>query len=242
MNPDAGSSAAAVMQPYFLPYIGYWQLIYSVDCFVIHDDIKYTKRGWINRNRYLLNGQPQLFSIPLRKDSDYSLVRDRYLSEGASAELFKIKRKLESAYRGAPAFEQGCALLEQVLTCNEKNLFDFLMHSIQSVSDFLGLQTRVVVSSSLGVSRELEGQNRVIAICKAVGCSEYLNPIGGLELYEPDAFRSSGIQLFFQRVQPIEYRQFDNLFVPNLSILDAIMFLGVEGVRKLLPQMIKLAG
>jgi hypothetical protein len=242
MSPGAGLSMAAIMQPYFLPYIGYWQLMYNVDCFVIHDDIKYTKKGWINRNRYLLNGQPQLFSIPLRKDSDNLLVCDRYLSEVALAELPKIKRKLESAYRGAPAFEQGCALLEQVLTCREQNLFDFLMHSIQSVRDFLGLQTRLVVSSSLGVSRELKGQSRVIAICKAVGCSEYLNPIGGLELYEPDAFRSSGIELFFQRVQLIEYRQFDNLFIPNLSILDAIMFLGVEGVRKLFPKMIKLPG
>lgn len=237
MNPDAGPSRIAIMQPYFLPYIGYWQLMHDVDCFVIYDDIKYTKKGWINRNRYLRNGQPEVFSIPLKKDSDHLDIRDRYLSDTAGVELFKLVRKFESAYRGAPAFEQGHSLLEQVLGCKERNLFDFLMHSIGAVHSFLGLETRLVVSSSLGISRELKGQDRVIATCRAVGCSEYLNPGGGVELYDPGAFRSSGIQLLFQQVQSVEYKQFDHLFAPNLSILDAIMFLGAEDVRKLLPRM-----
>ena len=90
MNPDAGPSRIAIMQPYFLPYIGYWQLMHDVDCFVIYDDIKYTKKGWINRNRYLRNGQPEVFSIPLKKDSDHLDIRDRCLSDGAGVELSKL--------------------------------------------------------------------------------------------------------------------------------------------------------
>jgi hypothetical protein len=237
MSPESGLIRVAIMQPYLLPYIGYWQLMYDVDWFVVYDDIKYTKKSWINRNRYLLNGEPKVFSIPLKKDSDHLDVRDRWLSEGATGEMSKLTRKLLSAYRGAPAFEQGRSLLEQVMACEDRNLFGFLMHSIERVHACLGLQTRLVVSSSLNVSRELKGQDRVIATCEALGGSEYLNPIGGVELYDADAFRSRGIRLLFQRVHPFAYKQFEHEFVPNLSILDALMFLGADGVNKLLPKM-----
>ena len=60
-----------VMQPYFLPYIGYFQLIEAADVFVVYDNIKYTKKGWINRNRMLRNGSDMVFSLPLKKDSDF---------------------------------------------------------------------------------------------------------------------------------------------------------------------------
>jgi hypothetical protein len=237
MRPKAGLTRVAIMQPYFLPYVGYWQLMHNVDYFVVYDNIKYTKKGWINRNRYLLNGEPKDFSIPLKKDSDYLDIRERWLSEGATEEISKLMRKLQSAYRDAPGFEQGRFLLEQVLACEDRNLFGFLMHSLERVHACLGLSTRLVVSSSLGVSRELKGQDRVIATCEALGGSEYLNPIGGVELYDPDAFRSRGIRLLFQRVALFKYKQFAHEFVPNLSILDALMFLGTDGVREHLPKM-----
>lgn len=237
MNSVICPTRVAIMQPYFLPYIGYWQLMHHVDCFVVYDDIKYTKKSWINRNRHLLDGEPKVFSIPLKKGSDHLNIRDRWLSDGAAVEMSKLMRKLESAYRGAPAFEQGRSFLERVLACDNRNLFGFIMHSIETVHACLGMQTRLIVSSTLNVSRELKGQDRVIATCEALGATEYLNPIGGVELYDPGMFRSRGIRLLFQKVKSLDYGQFSHEFVPNLSILDAFMFLGAGGVKALLPQM-----
>ena len=80
----------AIMQPYFFPYIGYFQLIKSVDEFVIYDNIQYTKKGWINRNRILVNGTDYLISLPLKKDSDYLNVVDRQLAESWEKDRTKL--------------------------------------------------------------------------------------------------------------------------------------------------------
>ena len=224
----------AIMQPYFLPYIGYWQLVNKVDCFVVYDDIKYTKKSWINRNNYLLNGRAKLFSLPLKHDSDYLDVRDRWLSDNARHELSKLVRKLNAVYQVAPAFDQVSQLVQQVFNYEDLNLIRFLMNSIESVCSFLDFSTTVVVSSTLGVPRELKGQDRVIAICEVLGASEYLNPIGGIHLYKPDVFQSRGVRLLFQRVIPFKYNQYEANFVPNLSVLDALMFLGKEGMNDII--------
>src|SRR5690554_2832006 len=97
----------AIMQPYFLPYLGYWQLLNCVDTFVVYDDVEFTKKGWIHRNRYLSNGSDQMFSLPLKKDSDYLDVRDRYLADSWESEKIKLRRKIEGAYKKAPYFSEG---------------------------------------------------------------------------------------------------------------------------------------
>ncbi len=112
----------AIMQPYFLPYIGYWQLINAVDKFVVYDNIEYSKKGWINRNRFLQNGKDELFTIPLKKDSDYLYIRDRYLSDNIEAEQKKILRRFENAYRKAPYYEEGIVLLKNCLLFDENEV------------------------------------------------------------------------------------------------------------------------
>lgn len=226
-----------IMQPYFLPYIGYWQLMHHVDIFVVYDDIEYTKKGWINRNRFLVNGQPETFTLPLKKDSDFLSVSERRLSEGFSVEKVKVMRRMEAAYRNAPYFQEGKELLADIFASSEDNLFRFIYQSIEHVRARLGMTNRLVISSMLGVPRQLKGQAKVIAICKALGATDYINPIGGVDLYDEQAFSAEGIQLHFQQVCPFKYRQYQNAFVPNLSIIDSIMFLGLQGVRKPLLEM-----
>src|SRR5690554_1369276 len=92
----------AIMQPYFLPYLGYWQLMNCVEKFVVYDDVQFTKKGWIHRNRYLNNGKDQVFTLPLKKDSDYLDVVDRSVSDSWEVEKGKLKRKIEGAYKKAP--------------------------------------------------------------------------------------------------------------------------------------------
>lgn len=233
----SGQVRAAIMQPYFLPYIGYWQLMAAVDVFVVYDDIEYTKKGWINRNRMLVNGKDDLFSVPLKKDSDYLPVSQRALSDAWPEERERLLRRFENAYRKAPCFAAGMDVLRQCLLHDDRNLFGFIFHSIQVVRAYLGITTPLVVSSTLDVPPGLKGQDRVMATCRAVGANAYLNPIGGVELYDRSAFASAGISLAFQRVLPVEYPQWGQPFVPFLSIIDLIMFNDREALAGMLTRM-----
>jgi len=223
------SFRVAIMQPYFLPYIGYWQLMHNVDVFVVYDDIEYTKKGWINRNRFLMNGKHQTFTLPLKKDSDFLDVDQRQLADNVSAEKAKLMRRLEASYCRAPFFKEGKSLLEDILASSEENLFRFIYQSIENIHARLGMTSRLVVSSTLGIPRSLKGQGRVIATCKALGATDYINPIGGSALYDKQAFGVEGIRLHFLQVHPFVYKQYDHEFVPNLSIIDSIMFVGFRG-------------
>lgn len=225
------------MQPYFLPYIGYWQLMHNVDVFVVYDDIQYAKKGWINRNRFLLNGQPERFTLPLKKDSDFCDISARELSDTFSTENMKLMRRLEAAYRSAPNFQEGKSLLSDILSSDEKNLFWFIYQSIEEIHTRLKMSSRLVVSSTLGISHKLRGQDRVIATCKALNATDYVNPIGGIELYDRSTFMAEGVRLHFQKVKDYEYHQFQNTFVPHLSVIDTIMFIGLERARALLTEM-----
>lgn len=221
---------AAIMQPYFLPYIGYFQLINSVDVFVVYDNIKYTKKGWINRNRMLASGTDRVFSIPLKKDSDSLDIHERQLA--IDFNRTKLLNQFKDAYRKAPEHEAVLNFLQDVLMFEDANLFGFLHASILKVCQYLGITTKIVASSALDIDHSLKSQSKVIALCQAVGATTYINPIGGVELYSPDTFSSSGIKLNFLRSKSWEYGQLDNPFVPWLSIIDVMMFNSIENVRK----------
>lgn len=219
----------AVMQPYFLPYIGYFQLIKAVDQFVIYDNIKYTKKGWINRNRFLLNGKDKVFSVALRAGADSLDVAQRVVSE--SFDRSSLLKQFEAAYRKAPHFERAFPVIEKLVRYESNDLFSYILHSLRSVCDYLGIDTDIVVSSSQNIDRALSGQERVIAICKFTTAGHYINAIGGQELYDRKAFQAQGITLNFLKSRPYEYVQFGNDFVPWLSIVDVMMFNPVESIQ-----------
>jgi hypothetical protein len=220
----------AIMQPYFLPYIGYFQLLASVDAFVIYDNIKYTKKGWINRNRYLSNGEATDFVIPLKKDSDFLEVQDRQLAENFDRR--KLLNRFREAYRKAPFYNEIFPLLEALLLYPETNLFKYIYRSVQVICQTLGINTRIIVSSTLDIDHSLKSQDKVLAICKYLGATTYINAIGGRELYSQEAFSGQGIDLRFIRTLPIEYPQLGNTFIPWLSILDVMMFNAPEETKE----------
>jgi WbqC-like protein family len=222
----------AIMQPYFLPYIGYFQLIKSSDIFVVYDNIQYTKGGWINRNRYLLNGKDAYFGIDVKHDSYFLDVVERRVAHDFNAK--KLLNKLEAAYRAAPHFQQGFSLLRESMCSREDNLFRFIKHSIDKVVERLEISTRIVVSSDIGVDHRLKAQDKVLAICRALNATTYINAIGGVELYSKEVFEESGFELKFIKPRLVEYRQFDNEFVPWLSIIDPLMFNHVDTVKSML--------
>ncbi len=219
----------AIMQPYFLPYIGYYQLIAAADKFIVYDNIKYTKKGWINRNRMLQNGKDVMFSLPLKKDSDFLDVRERELSPDFSRT--RLLNQIDGAYRRAPYFDQTYPLIERIINCEENNLFRYIHRSIVEICGHLNIATEINISSQMDIDHELRGKEKVLALCEAVGADVYINAIGGAELYSKDEFGTHGIELKFIKSKTFEYRQFDNDFVPWLSIMDVLMFNPVEQVR-----------
>jgi len=211
-----------IMQPYFFPYIGYFQLIAAVDKFIIYDNIKYTKKGWINRNRMLQNGKDVMFSLPLKSDSDYLTVCERDLATDFNRD--KLLNQIKGAYRRAPYFATTFPLVEEIVRHGDANLFRFLHHSIVKTCKYLGITTEIRIASGLAIDHNLKNQTKVLALCEAVGASTYVNAIGGMELYSKETFRAKGIDLQFIQAKPLEYPQFDNQFVPWLSIIDVMMF------------------
>jgi hypothetical protein len=226
----------AIMQPYFLPYLGYFQLAAAVDAFVVYDDIKYTKSGWINRNRILVNGAPSVVSLPLAADSDARDIRERQLAADFPAHAAKLRRRIVAAYQGAPGWQAGWPLVDHCLGQSDLNLFNFLLGSLRLVFAHLGIRSRLIVSSTLGVDRSLRGAERVLATCAALGAECYLNPPGGRHLYQRDAFASAGIKLFFLEPALAPYPQYKSSvpFVSHLSILDVLMNHPPGQVEKLL--------
>jgi len=210
------------MQPYFFPYIGYYQLIAAVDMFIVYDNIKYTKKGWINRNRMLQNGKDEMFSLPLKRGSDYLDVCERELALDFNRD--KLLNQIKNAYRRAPYFAQTFPLVEQIVRYEEVNLFRYLHHSIVKTCEHLGITTEIRISSGIAINHDLKNQDKVLALCAAVGASTYVNAIGGKELYSKETFREKGIELKLIRSKPFEYAQFGDAFVPWLSIIDVMMF------------------
>lgn len=216
----------AIMQPYFLPYIGYFQLIASVDQFVVYDNIKYTKQGWINRNRMLQNGKDVIFSLPLKKDSDFLDVCQRTLSTEFNRE--KLLNHFKEAYQQAPYFTQTFPLIEDIVRYENVNLFEYLYHSITKICTHLGINTPIRISSGIAIDHDLKSQDKVLALCEAVGANTYVNAIGGTDLYSKEMFHEKNIDLKFIRSKPFIYPQHNNTFIPWLSIIDVLMFNSIE--------------
>lgn len=221
-----------IMQPYFLPYIGYFQLLNAVDKYVIYDNIQYTKKSWINRNRILQNGKDLLFSIALEKDSDYLDIKDRYVSNNFDRK--KLLNQIRESYRKAPYFGIVMPLIEDIVNYGESNLFSYVYNSVKEICKYLQIDTEITISSTLNIDHSLKGQNKVISICKAMEASNYYNAIGGRDLYLPADFVKENITLHFLSTSPIEYKQFSNEFVSNLSILDVMMFNSVDDIHNML--------
>jgi hypothetical protein len=226
----------AIMQPYLFPYIGYFQLLAAVDRFVVYDDVTFIKQGWINRNRMLINGQAAFFTVPLEHRSSAVAIRDTRISDAPQHRNWpeKLMKSIDNAYRRAPEFLPTRPLVEHVLARATSRIADVALDSIRTIAGRLEIRTQIVGTSTTYGNAHLRGEDRVIAICKAEKASRYINLSGGRALYSRDRFSAEGIELCFVEPASIEYRQFDDVFVPWLSIVDVLMFNPVDRVREFL--------
>lgn len=213
----------AIMQPYFFPYIGYFQLIHASDIFIFYDDVNFINRGWINRNRILLNGEPHLISIPCKKASQNKLIKDIQVAFDEKNRQ-KLLRTFQLAYRKAPYYLEVFPIIEKTLSAGEINIAELAANSIKEVVHYLGLSVTFKASSKNYQNGELKKADRLIDICQREEINNYINPQGGKEIYSKAYFKEKRINLRFLTPQAIPYPQFGETFVPWLSILDVMMF------------------
>lgn len=221
------------MQPYFFPYIGYWQLINAVDVFVVYDDVNYITRGWINRNRILVEGQAKYINLSLSKASQNKVIREIEVNYDERL-VRKTLCTLRHAYRKAPQYDSAQPVIEKILRSNKKKVSEFLLESIYRICEFLEIDKHIVLSSEIEKNNLLRGQEKVLEICRCLGADTYINPIGGVGLYSFQRFKEEAINLYFLRSIPIFYKQFENEFQENLSIIDVMMFNSAEKIKSFL--------
>jgi len=187
------------MQPYFFPYIGYFQLINYVDTFVIYDQLKYTKKGWINRNFILNKEKEQRITLPLRSGSDNLNIDQRLIVEDKGFK--KTINQLKNNYSGSRDFKEKIEIINNIYEFQDYNLFNFLDNSIKVLENYFFQTNKIIKYSSLNISKDLKGQDRIIAICKNLEATEYINPIGGLKLYSKEVFSKNNNELYYLKTQ-----------------------------------------
>ena len=213
----------AIMQPYFFPYLGYWQLIGAVDTFVVFDDVNYIKRGWINRNVIRLSsGETSYIRIPVAKASQNRLICEHELADFDEAKA-TILKTLEYNYKKQPHYREGMSVVNEVFGKATSNLADFLSRQIEVVANYFGFDAEIVRSSRLSNDKSLSAQTKIIDIVKLLGGDVYVNAIGGTSLYDAEAFEREGVELKFLQPFLPEYDQGFPDFVPSLSVVDALM-------------------
>lgn len=225
-----------IMQPYFIPYLGYFQLMNAVDKYIVYDDVNYIKQGRINRNNILINGQAHAVNILLDQASPNKHINEIRLLN-SEFNMKKLFRSFELAYSKAPYFADVIKVVEEILFFRETNLALFLYNSFKVICNYLAIETELILSSSLDKDCGLKAENKVYHICEIMHADEYYNSIGGWELYNKDEFKKRGITLnFLVKDENIIYPQFGNEFVDNLSIVDVMMFNSIDKIKKMLLQ------
>ena len=216
----------ALMQPYFLPYLGYFQLIAASDCFVLYDNVQYIKNGWIERNRYLLGGEPKWFGLPLAKGSHCDMINQRHVSP--HFDIDTLINRLAFAYRKAPHAERTLTWLDALLKLPAHNIAEFNELALRSCCSLLKIHTPIVRASEWAPTSQARGQDRVIEVISAIGGTRYLNPLAGGALYDSAEFAAAGYGLELLKPHLEPYLQLNQPFVPALSVLDAFMFNDLE--------------
>lgn len=214
----------AIMQPYFMPYIGYFQLIKEVDKFVFFNDVNFIKKGWINRNQILNNKEPKYFTVPLIKASQNKLICDTYLHDFSNWRIHFLK-KIKQCYKNSTYYNESFEVIERILyKKNFEKIDDLTSTSVCEISKYLGINTSFVFSKDLNYSKIGNGQHKIISISKLLGANTYVNLINGLNLYVKKDFDNEDLKLKFIKMNKIEYYQnSNNNFIPSLSIIDILM-------------------
>ena len=221
------------MQPYLFPYFGYYQLINAVDKFIVYDDVNFIKQGWINRNNILVNGKSYLFTVPLKNQSSFIKINDTIVNEKVYfLWVNKFLKTVEQNYSKAPFYNEVLSLLKNIFQMEDEHISSIALKSLKLVSEYIGINTVFEDSTVIYGNQHLSSQERVLDICIKENANYYVNPIGGVDLYSKKDFLDNVIVLNFIKSKSLDYKQFNQEFVPNLSIIDILMFNNISSLKK----------
>ena len=213
----------AMMQPYLFPYLGYFQLIQAADEFVLGDNLQFSKQGWINRNRVIIGGNEKLVVFPLRHDSHRCRINERVFADVFAEHAKAVLVQIRLSYRGAVSFHTAYPLIESLVLFEETNLARYAENAIRRLCEYLSISTPIHVSSELKLDVATDKQDRVVKGLKRLRGDVYINPIGGMALYDAHYFRQHGAEIWFHRFGDVRYNQRRPQFIPCLSIIDVLM-------------------
>lgn len=247
----------AIMQPYFMPYIGYFQAINAVDKYILYGNVNYEKKSWVNRNRLMQrNGVIEQMVVPLKKNSSNALIKEIVIDYSADWQR-RLLRSIQTNYGKAPYFEETFSLLTSIFGKPYETLMELNSESIKAVSHHMGITSEIVSDNSqyddmeeklrrsddvyvefpyMLKTRPNRRTARVIEMCKREESNHYINAIGGMALYCKEELAQYGIQLEFIKTKPIVYDQFNNKFEPYLSIIDVLMHNGKNKTKQMLEE------
>lgn len=219
------------MQPYFFPYLGYFQLIHSVDKFIFYDDVNFIKGGWINRNLLYNNNKAGYFTLRLSNPSPNRKINSIEILDNIDT----LRKTLIQTYRKAPFFEIGLSIFEKSIYSGKKRISEINIESIINIANYLELPILFYRSSEYCKElNDLMGENRIISICSEFKADQYINMINGKSLYNKENFRKRGIDLLFLEPVLVPYKQYDQNFKSGLSVIDALMFNSPQEMQRLI--------
>lgn len=221
----------AIMQPTFMPWVGYFDLINSVNCFVFLDDVQLTKRSWQVRNKIKTSNGEFFITLPIKKDKsrDEQYINNTFIS---SDDKWKNKtlKSVESNYKKTHYFPEIFPLFKEWVN---SNLPLSKIHSkmIQEITYKLGFfNVEFVSSSSLGINGSKE--IKLLNICKKMSVKTYLSPQGSSAYIKPtnlaNKFKANDIDLLYHDYGLIKYNQLHGEFIPFLGIFDLLFNEGFE--------------
>lgn len=249
----------AVMQPYFFPYLGYFQLIQAVDKFMVYAQCQYNDRGWINRNRIGKKNTSDhlLFTVPVKKINNTGLIREVEIQYESNRWQEVLIKQIAVNYRKSPFFDEIFPIVKEIIQTSFKTISELNVHSIRAISELLSISTRIQEANfqyeqledwlkemppgstyrdsseyiAMGTQKKTI---RIIEICRQEGYTHYLNATGGQSLYSKEEFQHYGICLQFVQMDELTYPSISKPFIPNLSIIDVLMQNGKERTKELL--------
>lgn len=219
----------AVMQPYFFPYIGYFQLLNRADVFVILDDVNFIKRGWIHRNRIFNQGKECYITNPVSHASQNVRINETAFVNDPE-EIKRTLKTIQLTYKNEKYFEPVYDMITRIMEYSENNVSLYLEHLLRCVCEYLKIDTTIVRASELRSYEHLKAQDGIIELVKILEGNEYTNPIGGTELYDKEKFKEEGITLNFIKTD------FDRIKVEHAdySIIELMMKYSVDEIKEML--------
>lgn len=231
-----------VMQPYFFPYLGYFDLLHNLDLFIVYDTVQYIKQGWINRNRILHPNKTgwQYIHVPVEKASFYYSYRTPILDVKVSKKPWKqhILGQLAHYEKTAPHASETIDLVKDILAKDETSVSRLNVHILASCAKLLNMNFQYRFCSELAIELDTNcsPEERILELCEYFSADEYVNLPGGVDLYHPEAFESRNIKLTFRQFPPFAYPTGPYDFEPNLSIIDVLMWNRPEDVKRYLDE------